>query len=142
MRGAYLISAGAPCRCGPGFCALQRGLGFIGFCAGSRAESAPDCGVCGAPHQSPAGCWLHVGAGDEEADSAWLRLLRAGLPGSVVFDWQDRQNAEGRWPSFAESVDAVIATASPRPPPPPSSPLTVEALLVALLDPAAVEGES
>lgn len=52
-----VLFEGGPCRCGPGFCASQKGVGFIGHCSGSRQESGPDCPICGAPHQSTDGCW-------------------------------------------------------------------------------------
>lgn len=53
------FSAGAPCRCGPGFCASQEGLGYYGYCNGSReaVAVAEPCPVCLARNQSTAGCW-------------------------------------------------------------------------------------
>lgn len=112
--GACLISSGAPCRCGPGFCAASRGLGYIGFCAGSRTDRAPDCPRCGAPHQAPGGCWLCLENAEpwqRENDQACIRLLRAGVAGSTALDQQEAAHAAGRSLTFSEAVDEVIAAA-------------------------------
>lgn len=104
------ISDGAPCRCGPGFCANSHGVGFFGYCAGSRSTSGPDCVHCGAGHQSDAGCWLCRGPSSEpwevENSKAWLRMLSAGVTGHEVFDEQERN---GNMQTFEEAADAVIA---------------------------------
>lgn len=110
--GSCLIAPGAPCRCGPGFCAAERGLGYIGFCGGSRATSAPDCPRCGAPHQSDAGCWLCLPNAEpwqRENSAAYVRMLAAGVHGRDVLDYQEAANRRGEWPSFAECADALIA---------------------------------
>ena len=125
-EGAFIpISAGEPCRCGPGFCATERGLGFFGFCAGSRATSAPPCPRCGAGDQSDVGCWLcsrrssrtsvwtreldrrrsRPTPWEEENDAAWVRLWAAGVSGGDAFRIQE-QNPEMSW---FEAVDAAIA---------------------------------
>jgi len=110
--GPCLISSGEPCRCGPGFCAAERGLGYIGRCAGSRATSAPDCSRCGAPHQSGAECWLCLPDSEpwqREHSAAYVRMLRAGVHGRDVLDYQEAANRRGEWPTFGECADAVIA---------------------------------
>lgn len=102
------ISGGAPCRCGPGFCANSHGVGFFGYCAGSRQTSAPDCTNCGAGRQSDAGCWLCRGSSDTweaENEATWLRMLAAGVTGHEVFDHQE---AMGYGVTFAEAADELI----------------------------------
>lgn len=110
--GPCLISSGAPCRCGPGFCAAERGLGYIGFCGGSRTTMAPDCPRCGAPHQSGAECWLcrpDAEPWQKENTAAYVRMLHAGVHGHEVLDYQEAARHREEWPSFAASADAVIA---------------------------------
>ena len=77
-RGVF-ISPGAPCKCGPGFCASRPGVGFYGYCAGSaRRESAPDCPLCGAPAQSTLGCWCcSVRGGNDPSELALEAAARA-----------------------------------------------------------------
>jgi hypothetical protein len=109
------ISNGAPCRCGPGFCANAEGLGFYGFCAGSRTTAGPDaCGRCGAPHQSDGGCWLcsrksgSLEAWEIEECKAWVRAFHAGVTGREIFARQNAAIARGEFPTFPEVVDQII----------------------------------
>ncbi len=73
-----------------------------------RTWEAPDCPRCGAPHQSTAGCWLCLPdehyPGQRGADRAWVRLLRAGIRGEIVFDLQDAHPGI----SFEDAVDLAI----------------------------------
>lgn len=110
--GACLLSPGVACRCGAGFCAAEAGVGYIGFCGGSRPTTAPDCSRCGAPHQSGAECWLCLPNAEpwqRENTAEYVRMVRAGVHGNAVLDYQDAAHRRGEWPTFAECVDAVIA---------------------------------
>jgi len=112
IQSAVVVSNGAPCRCGPGFCASASGVGYIGTCGGSRAMSAPDCPRCGAPHQSDAGCWLCDKKGNyTESDAAgsaiWLRALRLGVRGEDLFRRQDVHHADGRWVTLDDVLDEI-----------------------------------
>lgn len=116
------LSRGEPCRCGPGFCASDRGVGYVGYCAGSRPNAAPDCPVCGAPHQSDAGCWLHKPSGDRDeleikADEATLKCLQAGISTRLVLDlWETRyrDGYDGFWWDLTDEAIAA-ATVVPKP---------------------------
>ena len=107
---AVIISRGRPCKCGPGFCANDRGVGYYGFCAGSRATGAPDCPLCSAPHQSSDGCWLcsTKGGNNPEGAAEWLRCLRHDLPAPEVFGAQDAAMADGGFLTFGEAVDVAL----------------------------------
>jgi hypothetical protein len=110
--GPMLISAGAACLCGPGFCASAAGVGFVGTCGGSRTTTAPNCARCGAGHQSGPECWLCLPgaeAWEKENTAVYLRMLVAGVRGPEVFEHQDAEIRAGRYPTFAEAADAVIA---------------------------------
>ncbi len=109
-KGGFIavISNGSPCRCGPGFCASEQGLGYFGYCGGSRAAAAPDCSLCGAPHQSDAGCWNCSVKGGNEPENArvWVRMLRLGLRYEALAGMQ--QSTAG-WRSLDEVMDDVEA---------------------------------
>lgn len=101
---AHVISSGKPCRCGPGFCASDAGVGFYGFCSGSRETSAPDCADCGALHQSNAGCWLCSGKPNGN-EAMWLQALREGVTAPELFELQERLLAKGE----ALGLDEVLS---------------------------------
>lgn len=98
---ARVTSLGKPCRCGPGFCAADKNIGYLGFCVGEAYPAVkaarvkgPDCPNCGAPHQTEGmGCWLCLGPGDAENAAMWLRALRLGVRGHELFEEQDRRLA-------------------------------------------------
>lgn len=118
------------CACGPGFCAADHGLGYIGSCSKGDEpprEAAPDCTRCGAPHQSTRGCWLCQSrsadmtqpqtAADRAETDFWLRCLREGVSGSDVFDGQDREYREtGTLLDLDEVLDRVLAARRGRTP--------------------------
>lgn len=85
-----VISRGRPCTCGPGFCASEAGVGFYGFCGGSRKEAAPDCLKCGAPHQAPEGCWACDGKDNDKTARLAVRALRLGVSWDTLFERQRR----------------------------------------------------
>lgn len=111
---ANVISRGRPCRCGPGFCATEHGVGYYGYCRGKReGEDARDpCPRCGAPHQSDDGCWLcgHPDKADGHTGAAfWLRCLEEGVNGCEVFDVQDAARvADGEFLSCDEALDRIL----------------------------------
>ena len=112
IESATAVSNGAPCKCGPGFCASEVGVGYYGYCGGSGTEAAPDCPICGAPHQSPAGCWLCSTRGGNNPENAnlWLRALRLGVDGNALFRWQDEaRRRTGKWVSLDEILDEYEA---------------------------------
>lgn len=82
----------AACKCGPGFCAADAGVGYYGVCGGSDGRTAaPDCALCGAPHQSDQGCWACAVRGGNDPDVAKLAVgcLRAGITYDHVFAAQE-----------------------------------------------------
>lgn len=103
MERMKLVAYGKPCLCGPGFCAMQKSVGFYGTCTGSRAQAAPDCDRCGAPHQSADGCWACTGVEPDEAQP-WLLALELGVRGPEAFDQQDQARARGERLSFPDAV--------------------------------------
>ncbi len=57
-----VISEGAPCACGPGFCCVEDAKGGYGWCRERQeGEELPDCPHCGAAHQGTSKgrpvCW-------------------------------------------------------------------------------------
>lgn len=117
----FSIARGAPCLCGPGFCANEHGVGFYGGCAGKSVRQlapAPDCAKCGASHQSTAGCWLCFRNGsarteeDREAEAentaVWLDALRAGVGGLEIFAEQDAARKREEYISFREALEAAV----------------------------------
>ena len=115
IESVCVISKGAPCRCGPGFCATERGLGFIGYCGGSRAVAAPDCRFCGAPHQSDAGCWLCLEReGPNEGSKMWLRCLRLNVDGGALLDEQERRGLRVTCDQILDEIEAGTLTLATR----------------------------
>lgn len=108
------MSGGKPCKCGPGFCASDLGIGYYGFChPSSRAarKAAPDCPACGAPHQGTDGCWLCNGNPEGLLNTAgWLLALHLGVAGHDAIDAQEeaRVSGEGHL-SFEDAVRRVAA---------------------------------
>lgn len=87
-----VISRGAPCKCGPGFCASDAGVGFYGVCSGSEGrQAAADCPWCKAPHQSDLGCWAcyRRGGNDPETAKLTVECLRLGSTFDQIFDAQE-----------------------------------------------------
>ncbi len=124
-----VISNGAPCKCGPGFCAANRGLGYYGYCRGPAAPKdveagaeagaeLPPCPHCSAPHQGPNGCWFCSVRGGNNTDHAefWLRCLSEGVAGHEVFDMQrDLWQTTGEFSSLDEVLDRVLAAQRTQP---------------------------
>ena len=103
------ISRGSPCLCGPGFCARSKGLGYFGYCDGSRVKAASDCPECGAPHQSTAGCWCCKGTSSPSVPAFTLRCLTEGVEGHEVFDAQNAAWARGESCDLDRALDIVLA---------------------------------
>lgn len=107
-----VLSNGAPCRCGPGFCASVAGYGFVGCCAGSRQDAAPDCTRCGAPHQSTAGCWNCDIRGKHGEDSlavckSTVRAMKLGVTMREMLERQDARWAQGDFVDMDKLLDEV-----------------------------------
>lgn len=85
------IFKGKPCRCGPGFCATDRNVGFQGVCRPDNRAPAPDCTRCGATNQSTAGCWACDGLDDKHLylATAAVFAVKHNVAWLDVFDFQD-----------------------------------------------------
>lgn len=116
------------CRCGPGFCADSKGIGYMGSCSEGDGErtAAPDCTRCGAPHQSTLGCWCCQTRGadmtqpqdpeDRAGTEFWLRCLREGVRYEEVVDVQDaamRAGGVAALPTADEALETVLARRKP-----------------------------
>jgi len=114
FKSARVISAGSPYKCGPGFCASDLGLGFMGYCRGARSDiqAAPDCPICGAPHQGPSGCWLCLtrDGNDAKGTGFWLRCLEHGIDSKQVFDLQDARMRQGTPVSCDDALTEILET--------------------------------
>lgn len=90
-----LMSSGAPCKCGPGFCASSADLGYYGFCNGSRKVGAPDCPICCAQHQSDAGCWNCSRAGGALSEGERCKVLADTYLQAVGLSWDPYKDPDG-----------------------------------------------
>jgi len=116
-----VISRGAPCKCGPGFCATSRGLAFYGFCKGASddiAAGTEECPYCEAPHQGTEGCWLcsTKDGAPSDGNGPWLRLLEAGIEAGAAFAIQRTSGLD-----FGDAVALAVETL-PRQHPPQGDP--------------------
>jgi hypothetical protein len=110
-----VISNGKPCHCGPGFCAGAAGVGYYGFCDGSKSVSAPDCLACGAPHQSTTGCWAcgtRSGEPNLEGARDSIYALERGVRFDEVFELQEELSRKGIYPTFRDLIDRVALAKS------------------------------